>query len=228
MGILKDKLFGSVDLGVYMAINNNFLFIPRNTPPEKIEAFHKPFNNTTSDFSIVTTSINQSSLLGVYIATNSNGILVPSIISESELMEITEYSKTYDVHIEILDSTDNALGNLILCNNYGCVISSELAENVKIIQEVLDVEVMILDYAQNKLPGSSGVTNNHGCCVHPLTSEKQAELIGEVLRVPVDVSTINMGNPYVRAGSIVNDFGGIFGYDSSGPELMRISNVLNL
>ena len=227
MGILKEKLFGSVDLGVYMAINNKFLVVPTNTPKEKLNSFKKPFSNSPN-FPFLKTTINQSSLLGVYLATNSNGILVPSIISDEELEVIQEFSSLHDMKFAILESKDNALGNLVLCNNKGCIISSELSGHVKTIQEILDVEVMILDYAQNKLPGSCGVTNSNGCCVHPLTSEEEAELIGDILHVPIDVSTINMGNPYIRAGSIVNDFGGIFGYDSSGPELMRISNVLNL
>jgi translation initiation factor 6 len=166
--------------------------------------------------------------LGVYIATNSNGILVPSIITDSEIEELKTLCSSYDTSLEIVESKDNALGNLILCNNNGAVISKELSGNINTIQDVLDVEVLILDYAQNKLPGSCGVANNNGCCVHPLISESEAEMISEVLKVPVDVSTINMGNPYIRAGSVTNDFGGIFGYDSSGPELMRLSNVLNL
>lgn len=227
MGILKEKIFGSVDLGVYMAINNNFLLIPTNTPKEKVHAFQKPFNHLDK-FTLFPMTINQSSLLGAYTATNSNGILVPSIISDSEIQELRIFCSTFDMQLEILESRDNALGNLILCNNKGAVISTELSANVKTIQDVLDVEVLILDFAQNKLPGSCGVTNNNGCCLHPLISESEAEMISDILKVPVDVSTVNMGNPYLRAGTVANDFGGIFGYDSSGPELMRLSNVLNL
>ncbi len=227
MGILKEKIFGSVDLGVYMAINNNFLLIPTNTPEEKVHAYQKPFKDI-ENFSLYPITINQSSLLGVYTASNSKGILVPSITSDAETQELVNLCSSFDMRLEQLDSRDNALGNLILCNNSGAVISNELSGNVKTIQDVLDVEVLILDFAQNKLPGSCGVANNSGCCVHPLISETEAEMISDVLKVPVDVSTINMGNPYVRAGSVANDFGGIFGFDSSGPELMRLSNVLNL
>ncbi len=227
MGILKEKLFGSVDLGVYMAINNNFLLIPTNTPKEKERAFQKPFEHV-ENFELIPFTINQSSLLGVYIATNSNGLLVPSIISESEIADLTEICKKYDMSFKILESKDNALGNLVLCNNNGAIISTELSSNAKDIQDILDVEVMILDYAQNRLPGSCGVANSNGCCVHPLITEEEAQMVSDILKVTVDVSTINMGNPYVRAGSLVNDHGGIFGYDSSGPELMRCTNVLQI
>jgi translation initiation factor 6 len=227
MGILKDKLFGSVDLGVYMAINNYFLLVPLNTPKEKMKAFHQPFSSI-DNFTLFPTTINQSSLLGVYISTNSNGLLVPSITSDSEIEEMRNFCAKYDIRVEIIESKDNALGNLILCNDTGAIVSSELSGNIQQIQDVLDVEILLLDYAQNKLPGSCGVTNNRGCCVHPLVSEEEVEMISEVLKVPVDVSTINMGNPYVRAGALANDYGAIFGYDSTGPELMRLTNQLDL
>jgi translation initiation factor 6 len=227
LGIVKDKLFGSVDLGVYMNLNNNFLLFPANTPEEKLHSFHAPFKQV-ENFSLFPMTINQSPLLGVYIASNSNGLLVPSLTSDSEIDEFQKICEKYDLSFKILESKDNALGNLILCNNNGAIISTELSSNIQEIQDILDVEVMILDYAKNRLPGSCGIANNKGCCVHPLVSEEEAEMITEILKVPVDVSTINMGNPYIRAGALVNDFGGIFGYDSSGPELMRLTNVLEL
>jgi len=61
-----------------------------------------------------------------------------------------------------------------------------------------------------------------------LVSDEEAKLISEVLKVPVDVCTINLGDPYVRAGAVVNSFGGIFGDNSSGPELMRLTQLLKL
>jgi len=88
--------------------------------------------------------------------------------------------------------------------------------------------LLILNYAGTHLSGSAGVTNNNGCLLHPLVSDEEAKLISEVLKVPVDVCTINLGDPYVRAGAVVNSFGGIFGDNSSGPELMRLTQLLKL
>lgn len=227
MGIVKEKLFGSVDLGVYMVLNNNFLLIPTNTPKEKINSFLKPFSHI-ENFGVFLMTVNQSPLLGAYIASNSNGLLVPSIMSDPEFEELEEICTKYGITCKVVDSKDNALGNLVLCNNNGAIISTELSGNVQEIQDILDVEVMILNYAKTRVPGSCGVANNKGCCVHPLITEEEAQMVCEILKVPVDVSTINMGNPYIRAGALVNDFGGIFGYDSSGPELMRLTNMLDL
>jgi translation initiation factor 6 (eIF-6) len=44
----------------------------------------------------------------------------------------------------------------------------------------------------------------------------------------VDVSTVNRGVPYLGSGAIVNDNSGIFGNECTGPELQRITSVLQL
>ncbi|MCP4760873.1 MAG: translation initiation factor IF-6 [archaeon] len=227
MGIIKESIFGSNSIGVYIAINNDFLLVPKNADQEKINSIKKAF---PENFPVNYMSLNQSALLGSYIALNSKGILLPTLILESEINQLKSFIKNIglDLNITEIDSKDNALGNLILCNNKGAVISKELTPNVKIIQESLDVEVLILDYAGNRLPGSAGVTNSSGCCVHPMISDEEAEMISDILKVPVDVSTINMGDPFLRGGTIVNDYGGVFGKDSSGPELMRLTNMLKL
>lgn len=227
MGILKEMLFGSTALGVYLAINNKILFCPKTIPSEKLITIHKAF---PKDFPVAKILINQSSLLGSYIATNSNGILVPIIMSDSELDEMRSIFGEFNLSMNVsnLPLKDNAIGNLILCNDHGAVISKDLAGEVNLIKDVLDVEVLILNYASTHLPGSAGVANNLGCCVHPLVTDEEVEMIQDILKVPVDVSTVNMGNPFLRAGAIINDFGGIFGKDTSGPEMMRMTNVLQL
>jgi translation initiation factor 6 len=225
MGVKLESLFGSPSLGVYMVANNEFLLIPKNVQDDKIRSLKSAFPD---NFPIYKFMVNQSALLGSYIVSNSNGILLPSLILEEELEELKLITKEDHKNIGVLSTKDNALGNLILCNNHGAIITKTLTKNIKKIQNVLDVEVLVLDYAENKLPGSSGIANNNGCCVHPMVTDEEAKMIADILKVPVDVSTINMGNPFIRSGAIVNDSGGIFGVNSSGPELMRLTMLLNL
>ena len=225
MGVKLESLFGSPSLGVYMVGNNEFVLIPKNVQDDKIHSLKSAF---PKNFPIYKFMFNQSALLGSYIIMNSNGILLPSLILDEELEELKSITKNNHLNISILETRDNALGNLILCNNKGAIITKNLTKHIKEIQNTLDVEVMVLDYAGNNLPGSSGIANNHGCCVHPMVSDREAEMIEEILKVPVDVSTINMGNPFIRSGALVNDMGGIFGVNSSGPELMRLSMLLKL
>ncbi len=98
----------------------------------------------------------------------------------------------------------------------------------KVIKDVLDVGVNVFEFGGNKLPGSNGITNNHGCCIHPLSTDENVDVVSDYLKVHVDLSTINRGIPYLGSGAIVNDTTGIFSLLSTGPEMMRLTNVLHL
>ena len=59
--------------------------------------------------------------------------------------------------------------------------------------------------------------------------DEEINIISDILKVKeTDVSTVNRGFPYLSSGAIVNDQSGIFGYECTGPEMMRLTNVLML
>ncbi len=226
MTILKYQIFGRNSVGVYLAVNNSYGLYPSTLISSTIEkiksAFSEPF------FPI---SINNSSLIGVYTASNKNGIIVPHIIREDELQKLKAYTEELnsDYQIGVFKSLDNAFGNLILCNDKGAIISSFLKEYKNIIEDTLNVETVVYEYVDMNLPGSISVANNKGCLVHPLTTDEEIEVISDILKVnETDVSTVNRGIPYLSSGAVVNDRSGIFGNACTGPEMMRLTNVLML
>lgn len=173
-------------------------------------------------------SINNSNLLGVYIASNKHGILLPYVIRDDELMSL-KTNLDNGINVKVLKSIDNAYGNLILCNDKGAIISSFLKDYKKDIEETLNVETVVYEFGESNLPGSISLANNNGCVVSPLTNDDEIDEIISVLKVnEVDVSSINRGIQYLGSGAIVNDNSGIFGSDSTGPELMRMTSVLRL
>ncbi|MFX1500484.1 MAG: translation initiation factor IF-6 [Promethearchaeota archaeon] len=223
MAIIKTQIFGRNLVGVFLTANNSFILYPPtllNPTLKKIKAiFEEPFYPLT---------INNSNLLGVYSVSNKYGIILPHIIREDELNNLKSFVKN-SYNIGVLKSIDNAFGNLILCNDKGAIISSLLEKYRIEIEDILNVETVIFDFANYFLPGSISITNNYGCLVHPLSTDEEIEFISSVLKVnEVDVSTINRGVPYLSSGAIVNDKSGIFGMASTGPELMRLTSVLKL
>ena len=80
MTILMTNIFGQNSVGVYMAVNNIFGLLPstilRPTEEKIKDVFRQPMFELT---------INNSNLLGVYTASNKNGIIVPHIIRDDEL-----------------------------------------------------------------------------------------------------------------------------------------------
>ena len=222
MTILKSQIYGGSLIGIYLTANNSYVLYPNNLIEPILERFKSVFN-----VPLYPLSINNSSLLGVYSAGNKFGIIVPHIIRDDELT-ILKSAINDGSQIGVLDSIDNAFGNLILCNDKGAIISSLLKKYKKQIQDILNVETLVYEFASFYLPGSISLANNSGCLVHPLSTDDEIDIIASVLKVETDVSTINRGIPYISSGAVVNDKTGIFGSHSTGPEMMRLSNVLNL
>ncbi|MHA2399117.1 MAG: translation initiation factor IF-6 [Promethearchaeota archaeon] len=226
MTVLRSQVFGRSLIGVYLTANNSFVLYP----PILLKPVLKKFENVF-DEPLIPLTINNSNLLGVYTVSNKYGIIVPDIIQDEELERLKGASKeiSSSFHVGVLKSIDNAFGNLILCNDKGAIISSFLKEHQKQIEDLLNVETVVYEFADNYLPGSISLANNSGCLVHPLSSDDEIDYITSVLKVDeVDVSTINRGVPYLGSGAIINDTSGIFGASSTGPELQRLTSVLRI
>jgi len=226
MSILKYQIFGRNTVGVYLEINNLFGLYPPTLLNSTLNEFKKVFTEP-----LFPLTINNSPLIGVYITSNKNGIIVPHILRDDELENLKSYIKKVDesINIGVLDSIDNAYGNLILCNDNGAIISSFLKDYRKRIEDILNVETVVYDFADLNLPGSISLANNKGCVVHPLSTDDDVEFIRSILKVnEIDVSTVNRGIPYISSGVVANDTSGIFGFACTGPEMMRLTDVLGL
>jgi len=223
LAILKSQVFGGSLIGVYLVANNSFILYPPLLLKEIISKFKTIFEEP-----LFPLTINNSNLLGVYTASNKYGIIVPNITKDDEIEKLRSHlNGKYEICA--LKSIDNAFGNLIVCNDKGAIISSLLKDFKKEIEDTLNVETEIFEFAKTYLSGSISLANNKGCLVHPLANDDEIEEVTSVLKVSeTDVSTINRGIPYLKAGAIVNDKSGIFGTDSTGPEMMRLTTVLKL
>lgn len=223
MAVIKAQIFGRSLIGIFLAANNSYVLYP----PTLLKPILKKFKGIFEE-PFYPLTINNSNLLGVYSASNKYGIIVPYIIREDELKNLKSYANDSS-NIGVLKSVDNAFGNLILCNDKGAIISSFLERYKSKIEDILNVETVIYEFADYYLPGSISLANNYGCLVHPLSTDEEIEFISSILKVEeADVSTVNRGIPYLSSGAIVNDKSGIFGIDCTGPEMMRITSVLHL
>jgi len=221
--ILKAQVFGSSIIGVYLVANNSFVLYPTTLLKPLLKKFKTAFDKPFIPF-----TINSSNLLGVHSASNKYGIILPHILKDDEY-DMLKSNLRDSIQIGILDSIDNAFGNLILCNDKGAIISTFLKDYRKQIEDILNVETVVYEFANSYLPGSISIANSYGCLVHPLAEDDEIDYISSVLKVEeTDVSTINRGMPYLGSGAIVNDNSGVFGSFSTGPELQRLTSVLQI
>ncbi|HIQ50278.1 MAG TPA: translation initiation factor IF-6 [Nanoarchaeota archaeon] len=164
--------------------------------------------------------IAQTELSGIFAAGNSNGVILPKIAEKNEIAQL----KNLDLNILILDTKETAIGNLILCNDKGCVISPLLKNNLKEIESCLGCETIVSTIAGLSITGSCGIATNKGCLLHRDVKEEEAELIEDVLKVKVDIGSVG-GSPFVKSGIIANSYGLLIGDHATGPELERIFEV---
>ena len=173
---------------------------------------------------LIYTSISGSVLVGSLACANSKGILLPHSIRNEELERIKTIFKG---NITVMETKKTAYGNLVLANDYGAVVDPRLKSNeLKLISETLGVEAVATEIAALPYVGSLACATNKGVLAHPLLKEEEKKILESVLKVPVDVGTINCGIPYVGTGLIANGNAAVAGSMTTGPEMFIIEHVL--
>ena len=120
-----------------------------------------------------------------------------------------------------------ALGNIIIANDNGamCHPDFDLKARQK-ISDTLGVEVVPGSLAKLPIVGSNTIATNQGAIVHPMATSGEIELLAQLLKVPIEVGTVNRGSPYTSLGVLANVDSMIAGTDTTGVELAHISQVL--
>ncbi|MBI5332377.1 MAG: translation initiation factor IF-6 [Candidatus Aenigmarchaeota archaeon] len=161
-------------------------------------------------------------LAKLFTAGNSAGIVLPSMMPKQE---IDDFRKEFDFKIKVID-TNYALGNFILMNDKGIVISDVIKKHKNEIEKFFSLDVVIGKISKLNLVGSLGIATNKGCLLHPDVLDKEASLIEKSLDVPVNIGTVSFGSHYPGAGIIANSNGFITSRTTSGPEMGRITEAL--
>ncbi|MDH5404041.1 MAG: translation initiation factor IF-6 [Candidatus Heimdallarchaeota archaeon] len=223
MDINALSILGNSSIGIFGYSTDTYGLFPYNT-----KEVDKEIIINTLQIEILSSTIVNSNLIGLFITGNDNHLLVPELISDSELTILKDYLKDKDVEVSILDSKLTALGNLVVANNKIALISPEFDKKDQIkIEDFLDVEIVANKVLNSNLVGSMIFRNVNGLLAHPLIEEEELEWISKLFNIKADVVTVNRGTPFPRPGIIANTNGILVGSDTTGPEIMRIFEVLS-
>jgi translation initiation factor 6 len=160
------------------------------------------------------------------VCANSNGMLVSNTIRQEEL---DRFKASYEGNITIMDNKKTAYGNLIVANDKGAIVDPRFKpEEIKKISEALGVEAVPTEIASLPYVGSLATATNKGVLAHPMLKDDERKILESVLKVPVDVGTINCGVPYVGTGLIANSKAAVAGSMTTGPEMFIIGNALDV
>ncbi len=219
MPISTGDILGHSQVGVYLSVVGDVLFIPSTLEREIAEEVASSF-----DMEPHRMSIGGSALLGSLVRGNRKGVAVADIATQEDLDELSSFGD-----VVILESGVNAAGNLIECNDKGAVVSPTIPDaGAEMISEVLGVTAIRSKVAGHETVGSMIVANNNGVLVHPDVKTSEAESIESAMGVPVMVGTVTFGSPFVGAGCCASDSHALVGSGSTGPELNRIEDALGL
>jgi len=149
LDIIKYDIYRGPNIGIFINVNDKFVFIPNGFAKTKAENLARYLQTEC-----ITTPVANTRLLGVLMVLNNHGILLPRTSSPEEIANLR---KQTDLNVKILDTKYNALGNLICANDKGGIVSPVIEkEHIKEIEDVLDIEVMQKKVAGYYQVGAAG------------------------------------------------------------------------
>ena len=221
MPLFLFDVFGNASIGVYSLVNDRIAIIPPQVPEskrQKVEEWLK--------VKVVATTVGKSVVTGALACSNSNGVILPPFATEEEVEAIKSAS---DFNVTVMDTKKTAYGNLVLANDKGAVADPRLDRGVvNKIGDTLGVEVVSSEIAGLPYVGSLATATNKGVLAHPMLKGEERKVLEDVLKVPVDVGTINCGIPYVATGLLGNSYGAVMGLLTTGPEMFIIGQALDV
>ena len=212
MNFIKTNFNGDTNVGLYGFATDKYCLLGANN--KKIKPVLK--------VPVFTCRILNLDFTGIFIAGNSNGIIINDTIEEYEIHRLKSH---FDM-ILVLDAKYTAMGNLIMMNDSGAIISPLIKKYRREISGFFGVPCESTKIAGQNIIGNLGIATNRGCLVHQKIKKSEKDIIERVLRVKSDIGTVSFGSPYPRAGIIANSNGFAVSDASSGPEMGRITEAL--
>jgi len=215
------RIRGNPNIGVYIFTNNKVALVPKGTEGEV-----KRKISDTLNVEVIEASIDDSPLLGIFIAGNDRAILLPRLAKEEEVKELRDVG--LDVHV--VHTVFTALGNIILANDKAVMFHREIEDHeLERVVRILGVSKFRKgSIAGIPTVGSVAVITGKGGVVHPDVSDDELESLSEFFGVPLDVGTVNFGVAFIKTGLVANNYGALVGEKTTGPEIMRIMKALNM
>lgn len=210
---------GNPYIGVYLCTNNNVTFVP-----EGYDTDTKTVSQVL-DTDTVELTIGSAHVLGSMLALSNSKALVSDFITDDELGILRDY-----IEVELYTGTLTAVGNNILMNDRAALVNPDFTDaEVEFIGEFFGLKVMRGTIAGLKVVGSAAVVTNRGVLTHPKITKEEKKMLQEVFGFDeIAIGTCNFGVPYIGACMVANDKGALVGERSTGIEINRIEDALDL
>ncbi|MCF7799164.1 translation initiation factor IF-6 [Candidatus Woesearchaeota archaeon] len=218
MHVTKLSVQGNSLVGLYIVPMDGVVLVGHEVPESADKHIAEIFG-----VEVVRMTVAGTSLLGVFLATDGEKLLVPHIIFPHE----EELLKQHAIPYMIVPSDITCLGNNIIMTKKGILASPEYdKEALDAVEGFFEREVRVLELAGIPTVGALIAHNDtHGMVSHEIAEETINEL-ASFLGLVITTGTVNMGSTQIRSGIAVNNKGFIIGDASGGPELMNADQAL--
>lgn len=217
MPVYQTDFFGESYLGLFGFATDDYCLVSDRLGSKKLENIEDLLKVKT-----IPTSVYNFTLTGIMSAGNKNGVLLPYLVEDSEVIRIGKHVETV-----IVPDKFTALGNLVVANDYGGVISDVFSIEAKeVIDSLLGFETVQGRIAKSSEVGVLCVATNKGFVVTPDASDRELKKLGKVFGVPGGRASANMGSKAVGACMIANSNGFVTGLDTTPIEMEYINEAL--
>lgn len=209
---------GNPNVGIFAYATDSYCLLGSSVPDE----FEKELKDALQ-VPIHRLSLAGTSLLGVFCAGNENMLLVPSIVFDEEIEDL----KKLKIPFTIIDTKMTALGNNLVANEHGVLLSAEFERSAREqIVKALAVDGRDEIIVDQDTVGSCLKLNKHGGIIHRDASDELITSLSEFFQVPIEIGTVNRGVVQVSSGLILNSNGYIIGGHSTGVEVTNADEIL--
>ena len=213
-------LGGSPYVGVFARASDRAVIVPPGTPDEVVARVREALG-----VDVVPLAVGGSNIIGSVLAMNSAGAVVADFADTEEIKLL----EGLGLKVGRVAGKFNAAGNNILANDEGALLNPDFSKQAeKSVADVLGVPCERGTLAGLKTVGSAAAVTSKGVLCHPKTGDQELDFLESLLKVEADIGTVNHGAPFIGAGLIANSKGAVAGSLTTGPELNRIENALDL
>ncbi len=221
MGTVKATINNNSYIGAFGLATDSFILVTSNSTTTE-----RSILENALEVKAHTISIDGSGLIGVYAVANSNGILVPEMTDSREILNLRNTFP--DVQVDTIHTSLNALRNNILTNDKMAFVNHEYNPiEIKRIADVLGVEIIKRQIGNFDTVGANNILTNKGIVLNNTATDEDLEFIKTKIN-SVSQSTANTGSLSIGLCAISNSKGLVVGSQTTGFELVRITDGLGL
>ncbi len=158
-------------------------------------------------FDIQKTSYHKNPFIGLFMRANERHAILPPTAPE----KIKEQARAA-LGVELIETfleQSTLCGLFCQFNSHGAILAAETREDEAMVLEKAGYAVHVM--TSGLAPGNVLLCNDAACIASPKVSQKEAEAIGEALKVPVTRQVFS-GMPTIGATSLVTNTG-LFAYN---------------